>query len=252
MELTLTWDLILLFCFVSMLAGTIDVLAGGGGLLVLPTLILSGIPPLTALGTNKLQSTVGTATSSFHMFRKRKVQWHHVRFWMLSAFIGSALGTISVQFVNQDILSFVVPVVLLVIALYFLLSPWVGRLISHRTISDAYYRNLVLPVVGYYDGMFGPGTGSFFAFAGVVCKGWDIVHATAVAKCLNFATNIAALVVFIAAGQVVWKVGLAMMLGQVVGASLGAHMLFRVNPTFVRVLVVLVCSAMLIRYLLEQ
>lgn len=251
MDITLTWDLILLFCLVGMLAGAVDALAGGGGLLVLPTLIVSGIPPLAALGTNKLQSTMGVAAASFHMFRKKKVQWHQVRFWMLSAFLGSALGTISVQFIDQKLLSFVVPTVLAIIAVYFLFAPRISRYISRHTVPDAYYRNLVLPMVGYYDGMFGPGTGSFFAFSGVICKGWDIIHATAVAKCLNFATNLAALAVFIGAGQLVWKVGFSMMIGQIVGATFGAHMLFRINPFYIRLLVVIVCSAMLIRYFMR-
>lgn len=244
-----SYEVLALLVLIAMVAGIIDTLAGGGGLLVLPALILAGVPPLSALGTNKLQSTMGTATSTFHMFRKRRVTWKQVRYWMLTVFVGSALGTTAVQFVDPSALSFVIPVVLFVIALYFLFSPYISKLIQSRTISNARYSNIVVPSVGFYDGMFGPGTGSFFAFAGVACKGWDLISSTAVAKCLNFSTNVAALVVFVIAGQLVWKIGLCMMLGQLIGASIGANILVRINPQILRVLVVLMCSAMLIRYL---
>ena len=166
---------------------------------------------------------------------------------MLAALIGLVIGTIIIQFVNTQTLTFVIPIVLLLIAIYFLASPTANENAKPK-LSKRKYQNLVVPVIGAYDGMFGPGTGSFFALAGVSLRGHCIINATAVAKTLNFATNFASLIVFLIAGQVVWLIGLIMMAGQVVGAWLGAHSLFKINPAHLRLLVVAMCLGMLVKY----
>lgn len=233
---------------VAFVAGFLDTLAGGGGLLTLPALILSGMPPLAALGTNKLQGTMGTATATFVMLRTRRVGWKEVKLLMQAAFLGSALGTVAVQFINTAILNFVIPTVLVLTAIYFLVVP-LDKLGGHRPrISMAVYRKMVVPFIGCYDGMFGPGTGSFFALSGVSLRGQGLIDATAVAKTLNFSTNIASLVVFAVAGKVVWMVGILMMLGQFSGAWVGSYCLLKIDARYLRLLVVLMCLAMLVRY----
>jgi len=242
-----TQSLLLLF-FTALVASFLDTLAGGGGLLTVPALILSGIPPLAVLGTNKLQSSTGTATATLMMFKHKKVVWDEVKSLMLAAFIGAAIGATAVQFVNPDALSLIIPIVLLVIALYFLISPKPkenGRL---SKFPARLYKNLVVPLIGSYDGFFGPGTGSFFALSGVSLRGLDLISATVVAKTLNFATNIASLTVFLLAGKIAWTAGLVMMAGQVIGASFGSRFLFKINPAYLRGLIVLMCTAMLIKY----
>ena len=240
-------SLLFLF-FAASVAGFIDTLAGGGGLITVPALILTGIPPHVALGTNKLQSSIGSGTATLMMFRKGRVSWPQVKNLMLAAFIGSLLGTIAVQFINAAMLSFVIPSVLVIIALYFLLAPQLSEVERHPVISDSLYRKLLVPVIGWYDGMFGPGTGSFFALAGVSLRGQGLIDATVVAKTLNFSTNIASLMVFLIAGKVVWLYGLTMMAGQFIGATGGSLCLLRINPRYLRVLVVTMCLAMLARY----
>lgn len=228
----------------------LDTLAGGGGLIVLPALIVSGIPPHYALGTNKLQGTMGTATATFMMLRKRRVQWHNIKQLMGTAFIGSVGGTIAVQFIDTRILSFVIPLVLVGIALYFLISPQPkprpGPLLATRP-----YQRYVVPLIGWYDGMFGPGTGSFFALAGMSLRNLGLIDATAVAKTLNFATNFGSLLIFLISGKIIWIVGLTMMGGQFIGAWLGSHVLLSINPRYLRVLIVVMCTGMLIKYLLN-
>jgi uncharacterized protein len=241
-------EILALLFFVALFAGCIDTLAGGGGLIVLPALILAGLPPLQALGTNKLQGSTGTFTATLMMLRHRRVQWSTVRFTMLTAFLGAASGSIVLQFIDPGFLSFVIPLVLIVIAVYFLFA---GRLLEAGTrarISPLTYRNAVAPAIGLYDGMFGPGAGSFFALSGVALQGRTLLDATAIAKTLNFATNIASLLVFLMAGQIVWTVGLVMMAGQASGAWLGSHILFRIDPQYLRIVIVLICLAMLARY----
>ena len=249
MELvSLSIEMIAFLFFIAILAGLIDTLAGGGGLIVIPALIITGVPPLAALGTNKLQGSVGTATATFLLFKKGKISWDHVKYMMLTAFIGAVIGTVIVQFINTEILSYVIPLVLLLIGLYFLFTPTATEEQRPAKISAGKYRNSIVPVIGCYDGMFGPGTGSFFALAGVSFKGLGLISSTAEAKPLNFSTNIASLIVFVIAGQVVWLVGILMMFGQVLGAWLGTHCLYIVNPKYLRALVVVMCFSMLVKY----
>ncbi len=230
------------------IAGFLDTLAGGGGLITLPALIISGIPPLYALGTNKLQGTVGTFTASMMMFRKKKVAWRQVKYPMLLAFLGSAAGTLAVQFVDATILGFVIPVVLIGTAAYFLLSPLFESAEKTAKISEKLYASTVVPLIGWYDGMFGPGTGSFFVFAGSSLRGHGLIESTMIAKTLNFATNSASLLVFLLAGKLVLTAGLVMMVGQFLGAWLGSHCLMKINPVYLRGIVVVMCAGMLVKY----
>lgn len=243
-------ELLLLLFGVALVAGCLDTLVGGGGLIVLPALVLAGIPPLHALGTNKLQGTVGTATASFMMLKHGKVRWAEVRPLMLIAFAGAALGSGLVQIVDTAFLRFMIPLVLVLVAAYFLLSGTLFKQLQPTCIDAKLYRSTVVPGIGFYDGMFGPGTGSFFALAGVALQARPLLDATAVAKTLNFSTNFASLLVFVVVGNFVWQAALAMMLGQAMGAWAGSHILFRINPLYLRVLIVLMCLAMLVRYLL--
>jgi len=241
-------ELLAFLFLIAIVAGFIDTLAGGGGLISLPALILSGIPPLASLGTNKLQGSMGTAIATFMMFSKKRICWAEHKPLMLSAFIGATVGTVMVQFINTEVLSFVIPLVLLFIGLYFLLAPYLMKKMQSYKLSEHKYKTIIIPAIGFYDGLFGPGTGSFFALSGIICQGKELISATATAKSLNFATNIASLIIFLAAGHVVWVVGILMMLGQGIGAWLGAHFLFKINPAYLRWVVIFMCFGMLIKY----
>lgn len=238
--------------FAATIAGFLDTLAGGGGLITVPALVVSGIPPLAALGTNKLQSSIGSGTASFLLFKRKKIQWPEIKALMLMAFIGSLIGSVLVQFINTTALSFIIPLVLVIIATYFIVAPYLKLETDQPRISNAVYKNIVIPCIGAYDGMFGPGTGSFLAVSGVSLRALELIKATATAKPLNFATNIASLLVFIAAGKVIWIAGAAMMIGQMLGAWLGSHYLFKVNPKILRILIVTMCLIMLGQYWYKQ
>ena len=241
-------DPIILLFILSLVAGLLDTLAGGGGLITLPALMMSGISPIGALATNKLQGSMGTGMASWMMLRKNKVQWETIRVPMLYALIGATVGAGVVQLITTDALDFVIPVVLILNALYFLAAPMPagGQQISR--LSQRQYQQTAIPLIGLYDGMFGPGTGSFFTLSGIVLRGKPMLDATAVAKPLNFATNIASLVVFLFSGKIVWTFGLIMMLGQAIGAWAGSHCLFRINVLYLRLIVVSMCLAMLAKY----
>lgn len=246
-----SFELLALFFLVAVCAGLLDTLAGGGGLITIPALVLAGAPPLAALGTNKLQGCVGTATASFLLFRRKKILWADLHRLILPAFLGAILGTVAIQFVNTSVLEFMIPCVLVIIALYFMLSPLLKLESTQARLSASLYQKAVMPLIGCYDGMFGPGTGSFFALVGVSLRGLALVTATAMAKPLNFVTNLASLAVFLLADQILWTLGVVMMFGQMIGAWVGSHALYKVNPAYLRVIIVLVCLLMLARYVYQ-
>lgn len=244
----LTFQLIaILFC-VAMLAGFVDAIAGGGGLLTIPALLLSGLPPVSALATNKLQGSAGSLSASLTMIKKGIAHPKHIKTALILAFVGSAVGTILVQLSPPEFLKIAIPVVVGAMGLYTLFSPNLGAVKKEPKLSHAAWQRGVVPVIGFYDGYFGPGTGTFFSLSGVVGRGMDLVTATGNAKLLNFATNIASLIFFIIGGQVVWVIGFVMIVGQVIGAVVGANMVVKVGAKFIRPVIVLMCFCMVIRY----
>ena len=249
MEFTDLSTSILIFLFITaIVASFLDTLAGGGGLLTVRALIVSGIPPLAVLGTNKIQSSMGTATATFMMFKNKKVTFKEVGPLMLMAFIGSAIGALLVQQINTESLSFIIPIVLLLIAVYFLFAPQPKETGGEARLAYPKYKNFVVPLIGSYDGFFGPGTGSFFALSGVSLRGRGLIDATIIAKTLNFATNVGALLVFLTTGKIAWLAGLVMIVGQGIGATLGSKFLFKINPAYLRILIVIMSLSMLVRY----
>ncbi len=252
MDVVLSPEILAMLFSAAMVAGFVDAIAGGGGLITIPVLLLAQVPPLHAIATNKLQGSCGSLTASLMVLRRRLVHWSEVRALFVSSLIGAAVGACAVQYVRAQTLDIVIPVVVVGIALYFLLAPNAGTIDSRPRLSRAAYRGVVVPGIGFYDGMFGPGTGSFFSLAGVALRGQNLIAATAHAKVLNFASNIASLAVFIAGGKVLWTAGAAMVAGQVIGAWGGSHAMVRGGTRLIRPMIVTVCVVMLGRYLWQK
>ena len=234
--------------FVGVVAGFLDTLVGGGGLLAVPALLLSGIPPIYVLGTNKFQGSMGTGIATFLLFKKKKLDWNSVKNLMFASFIGSIVGGVIIQFVDTQFLSFVIPIVLIFIAIYFIVSPKPKSTVGNSK-PNKKFELFAVPVVGFYDGMFGPGAGSFFAMTGVMIKKLEIIQATILAKPLNFASNIAGFIVFFSFGHIAFLIGLLMMMGQMIGAFFGTHYLLKANPLIIRLLIVIISISMLIKYM---
>ncbi len=252
MEFIISPEMALLLFVIALLAGFLDTLAGGGGLLTVPALLLTGMPPLLALGTNKCQSSFGTATASYHMFKAKLVNPKECWPLMLSAFIGSLLGTVAVQFVDIEQLKLIIPIVLVCICIYFIIDPQAKSSDSQAALlSKKSYMFGPVPAIGFYDGMFGPGTGTFFALAGVATRAQSLLRSTAFAKTMNFATNFASFLLFFALGQVAFKVAGVMIVGQLIGALIGSKMLLNIPRQALRWLIVAACLAMLGKYLVQ-
>ena len=245
-------DLLGLLVLIAAVAGCLDAIAGGGGLLTLPALLWAGLPPIEALATNKLQGSFGTASATLHFLRHGSIDLRALGPAAVLTFAGAAAGSWLVSRIDPGALARLLPLLLVGFALYFLFSPRVGDLPSHRRLGLPAFGLLAGAGIGFYDGVFGPGTGSFFALAFVALLGYDLRQATAGSKLLNFASNLAALLVFALGGHVVWTVGLAMAVGQWGGAWLGAHLVLHHGARLVRPLLVAVSLLLSLRLLVEQ
>jgi uncharacterized membrane protein YfcA len=244
MELALSYDVLALLFAVAIITGIIDTLAGGGGLIVLPTLLILQIPPLQALATNKLQGSFGTLTASLTLLHKKAVRWKSIRIAFVASLIGSAIGTIAVHFIDTSLLEWLIPIVLISIAGYFLMAKNQPHTKNKTPTSQRRYLLGIVPSIGFYDGFLGPGTGSFFTVAHVALMKKTIVEATVNAKLLNFASNIASLLLFIASGQVLWVIGGVMIVGQIIGASIGSRLILAKGAIIIRPLIVVTCLSM--------
>lgn len=242
------WQTLIALTFVATIAGFVDALAGGGGLLTLPAMLMANIPPLLTLGTNKLQATAGSLSASVTMIRKGKI--HPKQIWrsIVACFVGAVLGAIAVQLSPPDLLTKVIPFLIALIGLYYLFAPNTGEVKSQPRLNRNQWQYGVSPLIGFYDGYLGPGTGMFFALGGITLRGLDMITATANAKLLNFTSNVASLIFFVLGGKVLWSVGLAMMIGQTIGASIGANVAVRGGAKFIRPVIVVMCFAMLAKY----
>jgi hypothetical protein len=166
---------------------------------------------------------------------------------IIATFFGAAAGTICIQLLNPEALQKILPVLLISFAGYFLFSPRVGDKEAKPRISLGLFSFTTASVIGFYDGFFGPGTGSFFAMAFVMLLGYNLVSATAHAKLLNFTSNFAALIFFILGGQVVWILGLVMAAGQFIGGYIGAHMVIKHGAKMIRPLLVIISLAITLK-----
>lgn len=252
MEFELTLQIVTLLFATAIVAGFIDAIAGGGGLLTIPALMWAGVPPTAALATNKLQACGGSFFASLYFVRKGFVRLSELKLPLACAFAGSALGTIAVQQIDAGILDVLLPFLILAIGAYFLFSPKVTDDDRHRLLTPAVFSFTAALGIGFYDGFFGPGTGSFFALAFVTLAGFGLAKATAHAKLLNFSTNIASLLFFALGGQVIWILGAIMLVGQALGATLGSRMVVRRGSQIIKPLVVTMSLLMSLRLLYSQ
>jgi uncharacterized membrane protein YfcA len=241
----------LLLMLAGLTAGWIDAVVGGGGLVQLPALVL-GFPhaaPVQVLATNKLGSICGTSASSLTYYRRVRPDLRTALPMAGVAFLGSLGGAVLGSHIPKSAFNPLILVVLVAVGAYTLLKPDLGsatqlRFAGHRHVIAATAAGFV---IGVYDGALGPGTGSFFVFALVGLLGYAFLQASAKARMANWATNVAALVVFIPQGAVMWRIGLLMGGCNLLGAYLGARTAVARGARFVRVVFVLVVGAFIIR-----
>lgn len=252
MDISIGYQLLMILFMVAIAAGFIDSIAGGGGLITLPVLLAVGLAPAQALATNKLQGCGGAFSASLYFVRKKMVNLSEQRLAIILAFVGSAAGSLLIQLLNANFLRFLLPILTIGVGVYFLFSPTVGEKDRSRRLSDHQFAILAAMVIGFYDGFFGPGAGSFYALAYVTLAGFNLIKATAHTKVLNFTSNLAGLLFFILGGQVVWSVGFVMLVGQVIGAQLGAKMVITKGRKLIRPMLIIVSALVSIKLIYEN
>jgi uncharacterized membrane protein YfcA len=224
----------------GLLAGFVDAIAGGGGMIALPALLAAGVPPVAALATNKLQSVIGTAAAATTYWRKGFVSLKTLAFAIACTFAAAFAGAFVVKQVDTSLLQVAVPVALIAIALYFLFAPRLTDEDRHARLRFAVFVPVMGAIIGFYDGIFGPGTGSFLTIGFVALFGLGVTRASGHTKALNLASNLGALALFIPSGDVVWIAAGAMAVGQLIGGYLGALTGIRFGARLIRPLVVII------------
>jgi uncharacterized protein len=242
---------ICLLMIVALIAGFIDAIAGGGGLLALPSLLLAGLDPISALATNKLQGSFGTGSAAIAFWRKGHIDFRQNIPTIIVTFVAACCGVLTINYAPKNLLVLVLPILLILIALYFAFSPNLTNQSKTQRISSAAFGLGIAPALGFYDGLFGPGTGSFYMLALVSLMGLGLVQATAKTKMLNFTSNIASLLVFAFSGKIYLVVGLVMGICQFIGAQLGSRFAMKHGAKIIRPLLVVVCCAMALKLLLD-
>lgn len=230
-------------------AGFVDSVAGGGGLITVPVLLNLGLPPADALGTNKLQATFGSASAAWHYGRAGLIDFRQSFAGVAFTAVGAGVGTALVRWIPQDLLRHTIPWLLLAVAVYTLLRRNLGESDVHPRLGAGVFHLVFGLGIGFYDGFFGPGTGTFWAMAYMTLLGYNMTRATAHTKLMNFTSNAVSLAVFALAGHGHLGAGVCMGAGQLAGARLGSRTVIRRGTTFIRPVFVAVVIAVTARLL---
>jgi len=218
----------------ALVAGLVDSIAGGGGLITIPVLMGIGLPPHTALGTNKLGASFGSGSAMLTFIRSGTVKIKECWIGIFFTALGAATGTVTVQMLDPALLRLVIPWLLIAIVIYTVLNPHLGFHDIHPRMQQGSFFLMAGLALGFYDGFLGPGTGTFWVMAIIFAIGFNMTRATGYTKVMNFTSNLVSLVFFIAGGAVLWREGLIMGVGQFIGARIGSRMVVSRGTRFIR------------------
>lgn len=236
----------------AFLAGLIDAIAGGGGVITLPTLFFMGLPPGQVVATNKLLAIFGSASSTYQYFRKGKIELKLVWRLAIIALLGSALGAqLVLGFKDQDAFRLIIAGLVILVGILVVTNKRMGLENHYEGLTP---RTLIIGglgslVIGMYDGFFGPGTGTFLMFLFVRYLKFDFVVGSGNARFINFITNLGAFITFLISGKMVWMIGLPMGVANALGATLGARLAILKGSTFVKVIYLLIVLLVVARLL---
>ena len=245
------WIYPLLF-LTGLAAGFVDSIAGGGGLITIPVLLNLGLPPQEALGTNKLQATFGSVSATWHYGRAGLIDFRDCTTGIFFTILGAGFGTALLTQIHPDLLQQIIPWLLIGIAGYLLFQPKIGDADLHPRMGRHLFHVLFGLILGFYDGFFGPGTGTFWALAYMLGLGFNMTRATAHTKVMNATSNLVSLAVFLGFGHVHFGAGFCMGAGQLLGARLGARVVVKKGTRFIRPLFIAVALAITARLLWQN
>lgn len=244
-------QLTLLLIAAAFIAGMIDSIAGGGGMITIPALLLAGIPPVEALGTNKLQGIFGSTSATIAFARKGHIDF--IELWPIAllSLIGGVVGALLATILPINIIRGALPILLILIALYFMLKPNISDIDRTSRMKPFLFGITIVPLIGFYDGVFGPGTGSLFMLAFVSLAGYGVLKATAYTKLLNCASNLGSFAAFSLVAVINWKYGILMGVAQFFGAQIGAALAMHVGVKIIKPLLIIMSLGLATRLMLE-
>jgi hypothetical protein len=249
MTLAASWWITPVLFLTGLLAGFVDSIAGGGGLITLPVLLGAGLPATFALGTNKLQATFGSATATWNYSRLGAVSLKECKTGVACTLAGAAAGTLLVQHLELEFLKRALPALLLAIALGVMLKPELGAKDIHPRMRRGWFYLVAGLGLGFYDGFFGPGVGTFWTMAFMLGLGFNMTKATGHTKVMNFTSNLVSLILFLRLREVDYAAGLVMGVGQLVGAKIGSGMVVTRGTKFIRPIFLTVVIALALKLL---
>ena len=244
-------DILVLLMLAAFVAGFIDSIAGGGGLITVPALMIAGVPPVAALATNKVQGLFGAGMAAITYARAGHVDLRRQLVPALISFTGAVLGAVCATYLPVELIKLGLPILLIAVALFFALKPGLDDVDKVQRMSPVFFMATVVPVIGFYDGILGPGTGAFFMLGFVAMAGYGILKATAHTKLLNFASNVGGMVAFAVVAKPLWVTGLAMGAAQMAGAYVGSKLAMRVGARVIKPVLVVSASAMALKLIYD-
>jgi len=242
-----TYDVLALLMAAAFVAGIVDLVAGGGGLITLPVLVLAGAPPVTAIATNKVQGVFGAGMAAFAYARGGHVNFRRQVKPACLAFFAAVFGALLTSHLPTDVIRLGLPVLLIGIALFFALKPGLNDLDRAERIAPAIFSLSIVPLVAFYDGLIGPGAGAFYMLGFVGLAGYGVLRATAHTKLLNFASNAGGIATYAVVAQPWWAVGLAMGAAQMAGAWVGSKLAMRVGSKLIKPVLVTAATVLALR-----
>ena len=244
-------DILVLLMLAAFVAGFIDSIAGGGGLITVPALMIAGVPPVAALATNKVQGLFGAGMAAITYARAGHVDLRRQLVPALISFTGAVLGAVCATYLPVELIKLGLPILLIAVALFFALKPGLDDVDKVQRMSPVFFMVTFVPVIGFYDGILGPGTGAFFMLGFVAMAGYGILKATAHTKLLNFASNVGGMVAFAIVAKPLWVTGLAMGAAQMAGAYVGSKLAMRVGARVIKPVLVVSASAMALKLIYD-
>ena len=241
-----------LLTFVAFFAGLFSAVAGAGGMITLPVLMWAGLPPINAMATNKVQSAIGTLSSTINFFRNGHIDFKTLWPGLITALGGAMLGVFCFRLLGNDALKSMLPLLLIAASVYFLFSPKVSDEDSNAKLTTNQFNLWVALGMGFYGGFFGPGMATFLAMAFIGLLGYNSRKATAHTKPLVLVINGSSAVVFIIAGDVYWTLAIYMALAQFVGARIGSNLVISKGSKIIRPALILASLAIAVKLLVDN
>jgi uncharacterized protein len=247
-DITLFW--VITFIVVGFFAGYIDSIAGGGGMIQVPILLLSGLSPLNVLASNKMAGLVGVLMATIKYALSKKISWKVVSIAIIPCLIASYIGSRLVMYVSDDIIKWAI-ILAIPVAMLFLFKKS-KKIIEEKT--ELNNKNIILATapIGFYDGLLGPGTGTYMTISMKKFLHLDYLVSTASTKPLNFATNVGSAIAFIMAGKVLWGVAIVLGLANIAGSYVGSHYAIKGGEEFIKKILIFVLVFMLLANIVKM